>query len=76
MNYVGVCTDGAPEMLGFKSGLITRLNEKSLDTGRTYCITYSEVKYFITLLAAIKNIIMKLVKFIITIMSISDYFLS
>ena len=39
---VGVCTDGAPAMLGCRSGFITRVKQKNPDAVGTHCVIHRE----------------------------------
>ena len=64
---VGVCTDGAPAMLGCRSGFIARIKEKNPDVVGTYCVIHREALASKTLPAAMKNklaIITRIVNFI------------
>ena len=38
----GVCTDGAPAMLGCRSGLVTRIKEKAKNSINTHCVIHRE----------------------------------
>jgi hypothetical protein len=40
---VGICTDGAPSMIGSIKGLITLIKEKNPDIITTHCFLYREV---------------------------------
>ena len=64
---VGVCTDGAPAMLGGRSGFITRLKQKNPDAVGTHCVIHREVLASKTLPSVMKNklaIIIRIVNFI------------
>ena len=64
---VGVCTDGAPAMLGCRSGFITRVKQKNPDTVGTHCVIHREALASKTLPAAMKNklaIVIRIVNFI------------
>ena len=39
---VGVCTDGAPAMLGCRSGFITKVKQKNPDAVGTHCVIHRE----------------------------------
>ena len=39
-NLVGVCTDGAPAMLGLRSGFIKRVKGKNPEVVGTHCILH------------------------------------
>ena len=64
---VGVCTDGAPAMLGCQSGFIARIKQKNPDVVGIHCIIHQEALTSKTLPAAMKNnlsIIIRIVNFI------------
>ena len=64
---VGVCTDGAPAMLGCRSGFFTRVEQKNPDAVGTHCIIYQEALASKTLPTAMKKklaIIIRIVNFI------------
>ena len=64
---VGVCTDGAPAMLGCRSGFITRVKQKNPDAVGTHCVIHREALASKTLPAAMKNklaIVIRIVNFI------------
>ena len=64
---VGVCTDGAPAMLGCRSEFIARIKEKNLDVVGTHCVSYRGALAYKTLPIAMKNklaIIILIVNFI------------
>ena len=64
---VGVCTDGAPAMLGCRSGFITRVKQKNPDAVGTHCVIHRETLASKTLPTAMKNkldIIIRIVNFI------------
>ena len=64
---VGVWTDGAPAMLGCRSGFITRVKQKNPDAVGTHCVIHREALASKTLPAAMKNklaIIIRIVNFI------------
>ena len=64
---VGVCTDGAPAMLGCRSGFFTRVEQKNSDAVGSHCIIYREALASKTLPAAMKKklaIIIRIVNFI------------
>ena len=64
---VGVCTDGAPAMLGCRSGFITRVKQKNPDAVGTHCVIHREALASKTLPTAMKNkldIIIRIVNFI------------
>ena len=52
---VGVCTDGAPTMLGFQSGFIARIKQKSPNAVGTHCVIHREALASKTLTAAMKD---------------------
>ena len=52
---VGVCTDGAPAMLGCRSGFITRVKQKNSDAVGTHCVIHRETLASKTLPAAMKK---------------------
>ena len=63
----GVCTDGAPAMLGLQSGFITRVKEKSPSATGTHCILHCEALASITLpveMRDVMNLAIKGVNFI------------
>jgi hypothetical protein len=51
---VGVCTDGAPSMLGSKSGFVTLVKKKNPDVITTHCLIHREALASKTLPAALK----------------------
>ena len=64
---VGVCTDGAPAMLGCRSGFITRVKQKNPDVVGTHCVIHREALASKILPAAMKNklaIVIRIVNFI------------
>ena len=64
---VGVCTDGAPAMLGCRSGFITRVKQKNPDAVGTHCVIHRETLASKILPAAMKNklaIVIRIVNFI------------
>uniref|UniRef100_A0A8C4N202 Uncharacterized protein n=1 Tax=Eptatretus burgeri TaxID=7764 RepID=A0A8C4N202_EPTBU len=66
-SLVGVCTDGAPAMLGLQSGFITRVKEKSPSAMGTHCILHREALASRTLPAEMRdvmNLAIKVVNFI------------
>ena len=67
-SLVGVCTDGAPAMLGLQSGFITRVKEKIPSAIGTRCILHREALASRTLPAEMRdvmNLAIKVVNFII-----------
>ena len=52
---VGICTDGALTMLGFQSGFIARIKQKSSNAVETHCIIHREALASKTLTAAMKD---------------------
>ena len=63
----GVCTDGAPAMLGCRSGFITRVKQKNPGAVGTHCVIHREALASKTLPAAMKNklaIVIRIVNFI------------
>jgi hypothetical protein len=40
---VGICTDGAPSMIGSIKGFVTLVKEKNPDVKTTHCILYQEL---------------------------------
>ena len=52
---VGICTDGAPTMLGSQSGFIARIQQKSPNAVGTHCVIHREALASKTLTAAIKD---------------------
>ncbi|XP_076799889.1 protein FAM200C-like [Clavelina lepadiformis] len=66
---VGVCTDGAPAMLGSRSGFIARMKQKSPNAVGCHCVIHREALASRTLSAAMKNklaIIIQAVNFVKT----------
>ncbi|XP_066958824.1 protein FAM200C-like [Macrobrachium rosenbergii] len=66
-SLVGVCTDGAPAMLGLQSGFITRVKEKNPSAVGTHCILHREALASRTLpaeMSDVLNVAIKLVNFI------------
>ena len=64
---VGVRIDGAPAMLGCRSGFISRIKQKNPDVVGTHCVIHREALASKTLPAAMKNklaIIIRTVNFI------------
>ena len=64
---VVVCTDGAPAMLGCRSGFITRVKQKNPDAVGTHCVIHREALASKTLPAAMKKklaIMIRIVNFI------------
>uniref|UniRef100_UPI00358DE3FE protein FAM200C-like n=1 Tax=Myxine glutinosa TaxID=7769 RepID=UPI00358DE3FE len=53
-SLVGVCTDGAPSMLGSKSGFVTLVKKKNPDVITTHCLIHREALASKTLPAALK----------------------
>ena len=54
-NLVGVCTDGAPAMLGSQSGFVTRIKDKSPNAVGTHCVIHREALASRTLPAAMNE---------------------
>ena len=52
---VGICTDGAPTKLGFQSGFIARIKQKSPNAVGTHCVIHREALACKTLTAAMKD---------------------
>ena len=52
---VGVCMDGAPTMLGSRSGFIARIKQKSPNAVGTHCVIHREAFASKTLTAAMKD---------------------
>ena len=52
---VGVCMDGAPTMLGSRSGFIARIKQKSPNAVGTHCVVHREALASKTLTAAMKD---------------------
>jgi len=52
---VGVCTDGAPAMIGSRSGFISRIKEKSPNSIGSHCVIHREALASRTLPAAMKD---------------------
>ena len=52
---VGVCTDGAPTMLGSRSGLIPRIKQQSPNAVGTHCVIHREALASKTLTATMKD---------------------
>ena len=66
-SLVGVCTDGAPAMLGLQSGFVTKVKEKNLSVISTHCILHREALASRTLPAEMRdvlNVAIKVVNFI------------
>lgn len=66
-SLVGVCTDGAPAMLGLQSGLVTKVKEKNPSVIGTHCILHREALASRTLPAEVRdvlNLAIKVVNFI------------
>ena len=53
--FVGVCTDGAPAMLGCPSGFIARIKQNNPDVVGTQCVIHRQTLASVTLPAAMKN---------------------
>ena len=52
---IGICTDGAPTILGSRSGFVTRIKQKSPNAVGTHCVIYREALASKTLAAAMKD---------------------
>jgi len=52
---VGVCTDGAPEMIGSRSGFISRIKQKSPNAIGSHCVIHREALAAWTLSATMKD---------------------
>ena len=66
---MGVCTDGAPAMLGFRSGFIARIKQKSPNAVGSHCVMHREALASRTLPATMKDklaIIIQAVNFVKT----------
>ncbi|XP_029652966.1 protein ZBED8-like [Octopus sinensis] len=61
-SLVGVCTDGAPAMLGSQSGFITRVKEKNLFVVGTHCILHLQT--LPTEMRNLLNVAIKVVNFV------------
>uniref|UniRef100_UPI00358FE70F protein FAM200C-like n=1 Tax=Myxine glutinosa TaxID=7769 RepID=UPI00358FE70F len=64
---VGVCTDGAPAMLGLRSGFVTKVKQKSPSAIGTHCVIHRESLASKTLPAEMRdflNLAIKVVNFI------------
>ena len=59
---VGVCTDGAPAMLGSRSGFITKVKQKNPLIVGTHCVIHREALAAKTLPPAIQNILTAVIK--------------
>jgi hypothetical protein len=66
-NLVGICTDGAPAMIGLRGGFIARMKEKSPNAIGTHCVIHREALASRTLTSDMNDkpaITIKIVNFI------------
>ncbi|XP_068214344.1 protein FAM200C-like [Palaemon carinicauda] len=66
-SLIGVCTDGAPAMVGLRSGFITKVKEKNPSVISTHCIIHRESLASRTLpdeMRDVLNVAIKVVNFI------------
>ena len=66
-HVIGVCTDGAPAMLGCRSGFQTLVNKKSPDVAGTHCTIHRQAlmaKTFPNQLKNVLDVVVKAVNFI------------
>lgn len=61
-NVIGVCTDGAPAMLGCRSGFQTLVKEKSPGVAGTHCTIHRQALMAKTLPDRLKNVLDDVVK--------------
>ena len=59
---VGVCTDGAPAMLGSRSGFITQVKQKNLEVVGTHCMIHREALASKTLPARLRATLTEVIK--------------
>ena len=69
---VGVCTDGAPAMLGCRSGFIARTKQMYPDVVGTHFVIHREALASKTLPAAIKNKLAIIIRIVKQVRSIPD----
>jgi hypothetical protein len=68
-NLVGICTDGAPAMLGSRSGFISRMKHRSPNAVGTHCVIHREALASRTLSSAMNktlSIAIRVVNFVKT----------
>jgi len=56
-SLVGVCTDGAPSMLGLRSGFIARVKDKNPSVVGTHCALHRKTLACTTLPFELKNVL-------------------
>ena len=61
---VGVCTDGAPAMLGSRSGFITKIKQKSPSAVGTHCVIHCEALTARTLPVELMNSLNSVIKIV------------
>ena len=60
--HVGVCTDGAPAMLGSRSGFITQVKQKNPEVVGTHCMIHREALASKTLPARLRATLTEVIK--------------
>nr|XP_039272720.1 protein ZBED8-like [Styela clava] len=66
-NPVGICTDGAPAMLGSRSGFISRMKQRSPNAIGTHCVIHREALASRTLPSAVDDklaVVIRIVNFV------------
>ena len=61
-NLIGVCTDGAPAMLGSRSGFTTLVKSKNPDVVATHCMIHREALASKTLLQNLNSLLVDIIK--------------
>ena len=61
---VGVCTDGAPAMLGSRSGFVTKIKQKSPSAVGTHCVIHREALAARTLPVELMNSLNSVIKIV------------
>ena len=61
----GVCTDGAPAMLGSKSSFQMKVKEKSPQVKRVHCMIHRYALACKTLASSLKNVLSSVVKIVV-----------
>ena len=61
-HVIGVCTDGAPAMIGCRSGFQTLVKEKCLDVIRTHCTIHRQALMVKTMPEELKSVLNNVIK--------------